>query len=76
MTLILQDAREAMNDQLPIRSAIALRTPTAPSATKLSGEIAYLWGEQGLPDGTIELELRGSAGQSLGAFLSRALSLF
>jgi glutamate synthase (NADPH/NADH) large chain/glutamate synthase (ferredoxin) len=39
-------------------------------ATKLSGEIAYLWGEQGLPPGTIDLNLSGSAGQSLGAFLS------
>ena len=37
--------------------------------TKVSGEIAYQHGEAGLPDGLLEINLRGSAGQSLGAFL-------
>src|SRR5215469_7103181 len=67
---ILQDAREAVNDQLPIALTYRVKNTHRAIATKLSGEIAYLWGEQGLPPGTIELNLRGSAGQSLGAFLS------
>ncbi len=67
---ILQDAREAVNDQLPIALAYRVKNTNRAVATKLSGEIAYLWGEQGLPPATIELALRGSAGQSLGAFLS------
>jgi glutamate synthase domain-containing protein 3 len=41
----------------------------------LSGEIGYLWGEQGLPENTIQLNLRGSAGQSLGAFLSPGVKI-
>ena len=67
---ILQDAREAVNDQLPLALSYRVKNTNRAVGTKLSGEIAYLWGEQGLPDGTIELNLRGSAGQSLGAFLS------
>jgi glutamate synthase domain-containing protein 2/glutamate synthase domain-containing protein 1/glutamate synthase domain-containing protein 3 len=67
---ILQDAREAVNDQLPITLSYRVKNTNRAVGTKLSGEIGYLWGEQGLPEGTIELELRGSAGQSLGAFLS------
>ncbi|MBV9674292.1 MAG: glutamate synthase large subunit, partial [Verrucomicrobia bacterium] len=67
---ILQDAREAVNGQLPIALSYRVKNTNRAIATKLSGEIAYLWGEQGLPEGTIDLNLQGSAGQSLGAFLS------
>jgi glutamate synthase domain-containing protein 2/glutamate synthase domain-containing protein 1/glutamate synthase domain-containing protein 3 len=72
---ILQDAREAVNDQLPITLPYRVKNTNRAVGTKLSGEIGYLWGEQGLPEGTIELELRGSAGQSLGAFLSPGVKI-
>src|SRR6516225_4291310 len=72
---ILQDAREAVNDQLPLSLSYRIKNTNRAVGTKLSGEIAYLWGEQGLPDGTIELNLRGSAGQSLGAFLSPGVKI-
>jgi glutamate synthase (NADPH/NADH) large chain/glutamate synthase (ferredoxin) len=72
---ILQDAREAVNDQLPITLSYRVKNINRAVGTKLSGEIGYLWGEQGLPEGTIELELRGSAGQSLGAFLSPGVKI-
>src|SRR5208282_4719598 len=42
---------------------------------QLSGEIAYRYGDEGLPDGTLGLELSGSAGQSLGAFLVRGVRM-
>ena len=44
-------------------------------ATKVSGEIAYQYGEQGLPEGTLELDLTGTAGQSFGAFLAPGVRL-
>ncbi|PWT83463.1 MAG: glutamate synthase large subunit [Acidobacteria bacterium] len=72
---ILQDAREAVNDQLPLTLSYRVKNTHRTVGTKLSGEIAYLWGEQGLPEGTIELNLRGSAGQSLGAFLSPGVKI-
>ncbi len=43
--------------------------------TRLSGEIARLYGDRGLPPGLIEVSLRGTAGQSAGAFLSRGVRL-
>ncbi|MBN2213810.1 MAG: glutamate synthase subunit alpha, partial [Bacteroidales bacterium] len=39
----------------------------------LSGEITRLYGEEGLPDGTINCKFQGSAGQSFGAFLCKGL---
>jgi glutamate synthase domain-containing protein 2/glutamate synthase domain-containing protein 3 len=42
---------------------------------KLSGEIARVHGDQGLPDGSIEATFEGSAGQSFGAFCIRGMRL-
>ena len=43
--------------------------------TTLSHEVAKKWGESLLPDGTINIRLKGSAGQSLGAFLAKGITL-
>jgi glutamate synthase domain-containing protein 3 len=43
--------------------------------TILSGEIARRYGSAGLPDDTIRIHLAGSAGQSLGAFLAKGVTL-
>jgi glutamate synthase (NADPH/NADH) large chain len=43
--------------------------------TLISGEIAKYYGDKGLPDGTITLKLEGTAGQSLGAFLSSGIHI-
>ena len=43
--------------------------------TMLSGEIARRYGSAGLPDDTIRIHLAGSAGQSLGAFLAKGITL-
>lgn len=44
--------------------------------TKLSGEIVRRYGGKGLPEDTIHITLRGSAGQSLGAFLAPGITLY
>ena len=41
----------------------------------LSGEIARHHGEEGLPEGSIEVRLEGSAGQSFGAWLAAGVTL-
>ncbi len=43
--------------------------------TMLGNELTKKWGEQGLPAGTLELRLRGSAGQSLAAFIPRGIKI-
>ena len=44
-------------------------------ATRISGEIAALHGNAGLPDGSITLNMKGTSGQSLGAFMSKGISI-
>jgi glutamate synthase (NADPH/NADH) large chain len=41
----------------------------------LSGEVARRYGHDGLPEDTIRLHLTGTAGQSLGGFLARGVSI-
>jgi len=43
--------------------------------TILSGEVARRYGSKGLPDDTVRIHLNGSAGQSLGAFLAKGITL-
>jgi len=43
--------------------------------TMLSNEVAKKYGEEMLPDGTINIKLTGSAGQSLGAFLAKGITI-
>ena len=41
----------------------------------LSGEVAKRYGHAGLPDDTIHIQLEGTAGQSVGAFLAHGITL-
>ena len=41
----------------------------------LSGVIAKKYGEAGLPDSTINIKFKGSAGQSFGAFAVKGVNL-
>jgi glutamate synthase domain-containing protein 3 len=41
----------------------------------LSGEVARRYGSLGMPDDTVRVQLTGSAGQSLGAFLANGITL-
>ncbi|MGJ8677814.1 MAG: glutamate synthase large subunit [Akkermansiaceae bacterium] len=43
--------------------------------TRLAGRIAEIYGDHGLPDGTVNLTVRGSSGQSLGTFLCGGIKM-
>ncbi len=73
--IILQDANEAINHGRQLSLRYKVRNTNRAVCAKVSGEIAYQHGEEGLPDGLLEINLTGSAGQSLGAFLSPGLRL-
>ena len=72
---ILLDVKEAISLQSPVIRSYAVRNVNRSIGTRLSGEIAYLYGGKGLPAGMIDLRLKGSAGQSLGAFLVKGVRI-
>jgi glutamate synthase (NADPH/NADH) large chain/glutamate synthase (ferredoxin) len=72
---ILQDAKDAITDGRKMTLRYRVRNTNRNVGTKVSGEIGYQYGREGLPEGTLTLELSGSAGQSFGTFLAPGLRL-
>ncbi len=72
---IIQEAKDAITDQIPIRLSFKVKNTDRNIGTKLSGEIAYHWGDNGMTEGTITVNLEGSAGQSFGTFLCGGIKL-
>ena len=68
-------AQSALNGEGPVKARLPIRNSNRTVATMLSGMVAKRYGEEGLPDDTIEFHFRGSAGQSFGAFLAKGVSL-
>ncbi|HEX5198384.1 MAG TPA: glutamate synthase-related protein, partial [Actinoplanes sp.] len=58
-----------------IRVEAAVRNEHRSVGAMLGGEVVRRYGGNGLPDGTIEIVLRGTAGQSFGAFVPRGVTL-
>ncbi len=54
---------------------LPIRNVNRTVGTMLGAQITRNFGADGLPEGTIDITLRGSAGQSLGAFIPRGLTL-
>ncbi len=73
--VILQDAKSCLQTKRKTRLKYKVKNTSRSIGTQLSGEIAYRYGDEGLPDGTLELNLSGSAGQSLGAFLVKGVRI-
>ncbi|PTY01702.1 glutamate synthase large subunit [Verrucomicrobia bacterium LW23] len=73
--IILQDAKSALQIKYKTVLKYKVRNIHRSVGTQLSGEIAYRYGDEGLPENTITVQLTGSAGQSLGAFLVKGVRL-
>ena len=72
---IIEAAAAAIEKKEEVSLDYAIRNTDRAVGTMLSGVIAKRYGEKGLPDGTICLQFKGSAGQSFGAFAVRGLEL-
>jgi glutamate synthase (NADPH/NADH) large chain len=59
----------------PVLVEMPIRNIHRAVAATVSGEIVRRYGPKGLPDGTIQLSFKGSAGQSLGAFLAPGVAI-
>jgi glutamate synthase (NADPH/NADH) large chain len=68
-------AAPALERREPVRAAVAVRNEHRSVGAMLGGEVARRYGGAGLPDDTVDVTLRGTAGQSFGAFLPRGVTL-
>ena len=74
-TVILQAAQPALEDKTPVTIESPVVNINRTVGTILSHEVAKRYGQEGLPEDTIHLKLTGSAGQSLGAWLAKGVSI-
>jgi glutamate synthase (NADPH/NADH) large chain len=72
---LIQLAEGALADGRPVRLDLPIRNVNRTVGTMLGYEVTRRWGGEGLPEGTIDVSFRGSAGQSFGAFLPRGVTL-
>ena len=72
---LIELSRDALEYQSPVQINLPIRNSNLVVGTMLSGKVAKMYGEDGLPDDTINCYFEGSAGQSYGAFLARGISL-
>ena len=72
---IIKACEEAIEKKEEVNLDYAIKNTDRAVGTMLSGVIAKKYGEEGLPDGTINIRFKGSAGQSFGAFAVKGVNL-
>ncbi|NNB86049.1 glutamate synthase large subunit [Corallococcus sp. AB032C] len=72
---LLTKAQSVLAGGPPLMLTLPVANTHRAVGAMLSGEIARRHGAQGLPDGKLRVKLKGSAGQSFGAFLASGVTL-
>ena len=70
---LIAKAQSAIEQRTPVAFEIPIRNRNRAVGATLSWEISKRYGDDGLPPDTIRTHLRGSAGQSFGAFLAKGV---
>ncbi len=72
---LIRLSQPAILDAQPVSIDLPIRNTDRTVGTLLGHEITKRWKGEGLPDGTIDVSFRGSAGQSFGAFIPSGITL-
>ena len=72
---LIELAQPALTKGEAVRIDLPVRNVNRTVGTMLGAEITRKYGAEGLPEGTIDVTLHGSAGQSLGAFIPKGLTI-
>ena len=71
---LIEKAQPALTERQPVRIDLPIRNIDRTTGAMLSGQVAKRFGHDGLPDSTISVTFRGTAGQSFGAFLANGVA--
>ena len=72
---LIDMARPALEDRKPVVIDTTIRNFHRTVGAMLSGEVAKRYGHTGLPEDTLYVKLKGTAGQSFGTFLAAGVTL-
>jgi glutamate synthase (NADPH/NADH) large chain len=71
---LIAQAQPALDRGAPVRLSMPIRNIDRTAGAMLSGEVAKRYGHGGLPDDTIHVSFKGTAGQSFGAWLAKGIT--
>ena len=71
---MLHAAQDAIERQEEVTLDYAIKNTDRAVGAMLAGTVAAKYGQEGLPDQTINVKFKGSAGQSFGAFLTKGIA--
>lgn len=71
----IDESEPALTKGLPVRIECDVNNTDRALGTTLSYRVSKLYGEEGLPKDTIHISMKGSAGQSCGAFLAPGITI-
>ncbi len=74
-TTLMQLCKPALDNGTPVSATLPIRNVHRVVGTIVGSELTRRFGRNGLPDDTIKLHFKGSAGQSFGAFVPRGMTL-
>jgi glutamate synthase (NADPH/NADH) large chain len=73
--MLIERLKPALERREPTRLDIPVRNAHRTIGGMVAGEVARRFGQEGLPEGTIDLRFTGSAGQAFGAWVTRGMTL-
>ena len=72
---LIRKSKEAIEKGEKVNFEVPIVNTNRTVGTMLSNEVAKKWEAEGLPEDTIDIKLKGSAGQSLAAWLVKGITL-
>jgi glutamate synthase domain-containing protein 3 len=72
--MLIERCKPALEKRERVRLDIPVRNVHRTIGGMLAGEVARRYGQEGLPEGTIDVHFTGAAGQSFGAFVTRGMT--
>ena len=73
--VLIAQAQPALEHGQAVVINTPIRNVNRTFGAMLSGQVAKRYGHKGLPDDTIAIQVKGTAGQSFGAFLAQGISI-
>ncbi len=69
---LIKQAQPALDRGAPVKIDTKINSTNRSAGAMLAGSVAKIYGHAGLPDDTIKVSLKGTAGQAFGAWLCKA----
>jgi len=72
---LIKLSKDALEKKIPVKLEFSIKNSNRAVGAMLSNKVIKNYGEEGLPEDTIHIKFKGTAGQSFGAFLAKGITL-